>query len=115
MVKRHAIDSSDPPITDDMSADADGCSPAVLVGKTCVTAYEIPGSDQAATLLLMDDGTCYEIGCLPADGGYVAHCASDPWEVVLYDVTPTDAGEAMLLLEPGHWALKQTSGGRLGT
>ena len=105
---QHTIDPSDPPILDHMAAGAGGCSVAELVGKTCVTAYRIPDSDRGATLLLMDDGSCYEIDCLPRDLGYLVRCASDPWEVVLYDVTSTPAGEAIRRLEPGRWALRST-------
>lgn len=95
------IPRDNPPITDGMTQNAVGTSSHDLVGETIVTAYDIPDSDES-TLLLCESG---RVLLIFTDMGYNDDDTrnSTRWDVCFADATDTEAGRAIVDLEPGQW------------
>ena len=102
-MRQHRIDHKNPPITDAMTDHGIGTGIHAIVGCTVLTAYDIPDSDRAESLLLLDDGTVLVLSCDPAYDDVGVHRTPEHWECCVYDVTTTPAGREIKKLAEGHW------------
>jgi hypothetical protein len=106
IIQQHRINRDNPPITDAMTSGhegwAHGTGMHALIGRTVVTAYDVPDSDRGESLLLLDNGTVLLVSC---DPGYDDNDQRTPdaWECCMYDATDTQAGRAIKELDTGHW------------